>query len=1390
MVTISMTGDSATEGSNGYVDFAVELNQASTFPVTVNYRMLYDSPLFSDTYRFATGSANNGTLTFAPGETAKTVSVRLWNAGGDEVDEHFTLELYDPSGATFVGDAPVLRANGIILDADGAGSNLALFVSDPVITEGDSGSDTATFEIELSRTAPEAMSFSYTTIDGTAVAGQDYTATEGTLDFAPGQRTAEITVPVLGDTEGEPAEWFSLALEPTTATPVDLTDAVGVAEIRDTDAGALPVISIEGDGVAENSGEYARFTVSLSEPFLDTARVDYRMLYDTPLFGDTYRGAAANANNGTITFAPGQTSADVLVRMWTGGGDERDENFTLELFNPVNASFGEGLPVLRANATIRDSEGDATLNRSVFVADPVLVEGDDGQRLAQFEVVLSRPAESPFVFRYETIDGTALAGSDYAAAEGQIEFRPGQDRAVVSVPVFGDAEAEPTEWFSLKLEPVTTAPMGLTDAVGTAEILDTDSSASLPEIALFGDAVEENSGEYLRFVVSLSETPLDAVTVAYRLLGDSAQGGDTYRSPTSDANTGTVTFAPGETSASVLVRLWTGGGDEVDENVTLELYDPAGAVFPDDAPVLRANGTIRDVDGPGSNLAVFVSDPVVTEGDSGTRLATFDLVLSRPAETPISFAYETADGSAKIGADFTAVPGFVEFAVGQERASVSVPVIGDTAPEAAETFSLVLEPITALPIGLADSVGEATILDTDTSPLPEISITGDRVFEGDDARFLVTLSEPSAQTVTVQYATGLGTLSDTELREVSDTLTFAPGETSKRVLVDTFGDSVEERDESFHLRLSAPENAVFAQGQTAISASALVLDDDSVGFTRGVYIVPTDVAEDTLETKRVAIPVELSSPSGAPVSFDVGVVAGTAEPGIDYTLLTDEITFEPFQTRAFIEIDVLPDTVVEETEGFELSLTKTDDTVFFGVIPTAPVSITNASPDLLIPSFQIGPTSAGDGETVSGTLTVENAGTATVLGGEIGYYLSDNATLSTEDTRIGTLTLADPLAAGESRQLDISVTLPEGVATGTYFLGAIADPDDALAELAEDNNVALPEGIFVNGVSPDPVQTLTGDNGPEALTGLSNDDTLLGLGGNDTLTGAGGDDVLDGGRGFDVAVYSGQQSAYTVTISPEGVEISDRRGGGDGTDTLRGIEALQFPGEAPGETESWPIDSFTDVVQLSEADFRTFVEMYIAYFNRAPDAEGLMFWGTALSRGTPLDDIAALFFDQDETRGLYPGVADLENPSTAQLEAFAGDVYQNVLGRSFDQAGLDFWVGVLENGSVSLGEFMLRIIEGAKAPADENDDPDFIAQKAEDVAYLTQKTDLGIYFSVVKGMSDVADARAVMADYDGSPGSVADARAEIDTVHSAALDATDGEFLLSLVGVVDDPFLA
>ena len=307
--------------------------------------------------------------------------------------------------------------------------------------------------------------------------------------------------------------------------------------------------------------------------------------------------------------------------------------------------------------------------------------------------------------------------------------------------------------------------------------------------------------------------------------------------------------------------------------------------------------------------------------------------------------------------------------------------------------------------------------------------------------------------------------------------------------------------------------------------------------------------------------------------------------------------------------------------------------------------------------------------------------------------------------------------------------------------------------------------------------SLGGTSASELLAGLGGDDTLSGAGGNDLLIGGAGDDLLIGGLGLDTAGFAGLMNEYTLQISADHpVTVTQRKAAGEGTDSLIEVEQIRFAG---GDTIN--LDKIDGISSLETADVDLLIEVYIAYFNRAPDALGLYFWGKALADGIPLDEIARLFLDQDETRALYP--ASLTNAE------FAEQVYQNVLGRTPDAEGLAFWVSTLDDGAVGRDAFILEVIRGAKAAPAPDASPDFIALQNADRSYLATKTDIGTYFAAIRGLSDVDEAQAAMALFQRDMASSVDAAiAFTDDVYATASADADGALLLQLVGVVDDPF--
>jgi len=265
---------------------------------------------------------------------------------------------------------------------------------------------------------------------------------------------------------------------------------------------------------------------------------------------------------------------------------------------------------------------------------------------------------------------------------------------------------------------------------------------------------------------------------------------------------GTLDFAPGENAETVTVPIRPDTTDERNETFTLNLGAPSpGASIAD----RTGTGTIIDDD-----PAFSVSDASVTEGDSGTRTATF--TVTRTGGTgAASVRFATQDARARAGSDYTGTSGTLNFAAGQTRKSVAVPVRGDLLDEANETFALNLRTPSPAGTSIADGRGRGTIVDND--PIPRVSVNNVSLAEGDrggrSARFRVSLSAKSGRSVSVAFGTASNTArAPADYSPKSGTVTFAPGQTARLVMVDVKGDERREADESFFLRLFGPRQAV------------------------------------------------------------------------------------------------------------------------------------------------------------------------------------------------------------------------------------------------------------------------------------------------------------------------------------------------------------------------------------------------------------------------------------------------------------------------------------------------------------------------------------------------------------------------------------------------------
>jgi serralysin len=220
----------------------------------------------------------------------------------------------------------------------------------------------------------------------------------------------------------------------------------------------------------------------------------------------------------------------------------------------------------------------------------------------------------------------------------------------------------------------------------------------------------------------------------------------------------------------------------------------------------------------------------------------------------------------------------------------------------------------------------------------------------------------------------------------------------------------------------------------------------------------------------------------------------------------------------------------------------------------------------------------------------------------------------------------------------------------------------------------------------DQPSVINGTGGNDTLSGTSRADSIAGLAGNDSISGAGGNDTLQGGDGDDTALFQGALRDYKVVATGDALTVTDLVIGRDGTDTLKGIEYLRF---TDFEINAG-VKSFSRSVSTANLD--RVIELYVAFFNRIPDANGLGYWLSQVKGGTPINVIADAFYGAGVQYSALTGFsASMTNAD------FVNVIYRNVLGRKdgADSDGLAYWTGELASGRATRGSLVSTILDSA-----------------------------------------------------------------------------------------------
>ena len=614
----------------------------------------------------------------------------------------------------------------------------------------DEDAGTMRFRVQMSHAGTTTSTVTANTRDGTAVEGDDYTATTRTVTIPAGQTARYVDVAIVNDADHENEETFMMALSaPSTGTTLSPTPEAD-ATIRDDDPAPL-LVSISGSPT-EEEGDSLAFSVGLDMVPTSAVSVSFRVddpyyqghplyLEDGPYCGWQPTTDYEEPSNTTLTWAAGETRFQtVSIRTCDDSIDEQDKTLTVELHSASGAAIGVG----SASGTITDNDAASVYptvtDPTFFVNSPTVEEGGELEFVVEFLPVGSNWWGSLTIdFSGSATLSAASTECDAVGDDAHINrrFTSAQDTytrtrnggggwvggSTLSLVLYtcDDMTPEALETITAALSTTpgrssTAADVG-PDGVGT--IIDNDN----PEAYLAGP-VTVTEGATLSFEVRLRQAAPEDVTVTVSTATDPAA---THPADATGAGrdylprTGYQVVIPaGSLSATVLVLTSGDTADEYTETMLLRIDDVSSVVGGVVGSPASAVGTIVDDDNP-PQVSIFDAS-----GAEGGGPITFVAVLSAVSRKTVTVTASTAASTplSAAGARFcVAVDGSDDyqtnsmsllFVAGTVTALFAVTVCDDTALESDEAFAVTLTSASNTIVSSISGDAVGTIVDDDT----------------------------------------------------------------------------------------------------------------------------------------------------------------------------------------------------------------------------------------------------------------------------------------------------------------------------------------------------------------------------------------------------------------------------------------------------------------------------------------------------------------------------------------------------------------------------------------------------------------------------------------------------------------------------------------------------
>ncbi|WP_424100517.1 Calx-beta domain-containing protein [Moorena producens] len=646
-----------------------------------------------------------------------------------------------------------------------------------------------------------------------------------------------------------------------------------------------PLISIPSS-VSSDEGSNASVKATLSEAAGSTVTVDYY----TEDGSATVESGDYETTTGTFTFPEDIIEQIISVPVTLDELYENDENFTVHLTNPVNATIsGETTTVTVVNLT----------ELPTISINSTSLEANEGTT-AVIYLTLDPVSEEDATVEY-TFGGDATAGADYDQTVHTVTILAGETTGEISIPILSDSVYDINDTLTVTLTEPTAAVIGGQPASVT--ILDqTPPTIDIESVS----SVDEGSNAEILITLTIPSED-DNVTVNYETEDNTAVSGEDYES-----TSGTLSFFAGSSEELIDIPIKPDNLVEGYETFAVNLSSPVHGILGNST----SSVTINDLTVEGQ-----IDDSTVAEE---AQELTFDVSLSdsySPGNVTIDYTIEGVE--AEEGSDYSCnggCTGTLTFEPGETYQPINIEVIDDQRYEVDETLTVTLSnPVNVqLP---AEPVAIGTIENHDLEPLVSISNVTVSESEG-TATLTVYQSRLSDYDTVMNYHTEAATANQDDFTAVdSNTLTIESGAVQKQIDIAITDDSDTENEEFFLVTLSNIDGA----GVSTPFAKVTIEDNDSGGgepeFVPSVNVRGDSVREfDGRAVGEAEFVLYLNSPMEEDVEVSYQTESGSAGENADYDPVSDSYTFPAGQTEHNITVPLVCSDELEEEEFFYLKL--------------------------------------------------------------------------------------------------------------------------------------------------------------------------------------------------------------------------------------------------------------------------------------------------------------------------------------------------------------------------------------------------------------------------------------------------------------------------------------